>query len=59
MVYDSFADSFEMDMGYADSFRPWGMSAFDDREQMQALLGDPTDIPNGCRRWVSGQFDLA
>jgi hypothetical protein len=45
-----------MDMGYADSFRLWGMSAFDDREQMQGLLGDPTDIPESWRSWVSEQL---
>jgi hypothetical protein len=50
---DSFADSFEMDMGYADAFRNWGMAAFDDREQMNRFLGD---IPEGWMTWVAEHF---
>jgi hypothetical protein len=53
---NTFADSFEMDMGYADAFRLWGMSAFDDREQMQCLLGDPANIPESWRGWVAKHF---
>jgi hypothetical protein len=52
---DAFADSFEMDMGYADAIRLWGMSAFDDREHLQRYLGDG-DLPASWRVWVSEQF---
>jgi hypothetical protein len=44
---DAFADTFEMDMGYADAFRLWGMSAFDDRRQMERLIG--SSVPENWR----------
>jgi hypothetical protein len=52
---DTFAGSFELDMGYTDAFRLWGMSAFDDREQMQSLLGD-SGPPASWHTWVSEHF---
>lgn len=50
-----FADSFEMDMGYVDAFRLWGMSAFDDREHLQRYL-DATAMPARWAGWIAEQF---
>lgn len=50
-----FADSFDDEMGYADAFRLWGMSALDDREQLQPYL---SDAPEAWRRWCAEQFPL-
>lgn len=54
---DDFADSFAMDMGYADAFRLWGMSAFDDREHLYRSLGD-SKIPANWEEWIAQQFYL-
>lgn len=50
-----FADSFEMNMGYADAFRLWLMSAFDDREHLRRTLG-PAEVPQSWEEWLSEQF---
>jgi hypothetical protein len=50
-----FTNSFEMDMGYVDAFRLWGMSAFDDREHLQRYL-DATAMPARWASWISEQF---
>lgn len=52
-----FADSFEIDMGYADAFRLWLMAAFDDREHMQRTLG--REPPANWQQWMVDQFHLA
>jgi hypothetical protein len=46
-----FRDSFEMDMGYIDAFRLWGMSAIDDREQIEAHLR-AAPPPEAWAAWV-------
>jgi hypothetical protein len=50
MKLDDFADSFELDMGYVDAFRLWGMSSFDDHEQVQRYLS-ATGAPDEWKRW--------
>ncbi len=52
-----FADSFEMDMGFVDAFRLWGMSAFDDREHLQHYL-DATKLPQNWEDWIAEQFHV-
>jgi hypothetical protein len=47
-----FADSFEDDMGYVDAFRLWGMSVFDDAEQLRRYL-DATRAPSNWGAWVA------
>ncbi|AGP38585.1 hypothetical protein BE04_35610 [Sorangium cellulosum] len=53
-----FADSFEDDMGYVDAFRLWGMSAFDDAEQLRRYL-EATRMPPGWQDWVAEQLPVA
>jgi hypothetical protein len=55
LTFDDFADSFENDMGYVDAFRLWGMSSFDDREQLQRYLA-ATEAPEPWERWTTEQF---
>jgi hypothetical protein len=50
-----FEDSFEDNMGYVDAFRLWGMSVFDDSEQLQRYL-DETKIPKSWKPWVAEHF---
>jgi hypothetical protein len=57
LTLDDFADSFEEDMGYVDAFRFWGMSSFDDREQLQRYL-TATEAPEVWERWSAKQFLL-
>lgn len=57
LTLDDFADSFDEDMGYVDAFRLWGMSAFDDRDQMRRYL-DATGMPESWAGWVAEQFSL-
>lgn len=52
-----FGDSFNNDMGYVDAFRLWGMSSFDDREQLQSYLA-ATKAPEVWQHWTSEQFLL-
>ncbi|HEU4532764.1 MAG TPA: BON domain-containing protein, partial [Polyangiaceae bacterium] len=47
-----FADSFEDDMGYADAFRLWGMSAFDDEAQRERYL-ETAPVPPAWAAWVA------
>jgi hypothetical protein len=51
---EDFADSFEMDMGYADAFRLWVMSAFDDCAHLGRCLGPA--VPGEWEEWVEEQF---
>lgn len=53
-----FADSFEDDMGYVDAFRLWGMSAFDDADQLRRYL-DATRMPPDWEAWVAEQLPVA
>lgn len=55
---DDFADTFEDDMGCADAFRLWGISALDDREQLEYHLG-PDGAPEDWRAWMDEQFHVA
>ena len=48
---DDFTDSFEMDMGYADAFRLWIMSAFDDDRLLRKMF-QKTGIPDNWVEWV-------
>jgi hypothetical protein len=57
MTFDDFADSFEDDMGYVDAFRLWGMSSFDDHEQLQCYL-TANEVPELWQRWSEEQFLL-
>jgi hypothetical protein len=50
-----FTDSFADDMGYVDAFRLWGMSCFDDREQVQRYLAAGA-APAVWRRWCEERF---
>lgn len=50
-----FANTFDMDMRFTDAFRHWGMSAFDDREQLQKYLAE-YDAPETWARWCEEQF---
>lgn len=52
-----FADSFEMDMGYADAFRLWIMSAFDDDMLLRKLLQE-SGVPSDWAPWVDEQADF-
>jgi hypothetical protein len=49
---DSFADSFDDDMGYADAFRLWLMSAFDDRPMLTRYLATQPAAPEAWREWL-------
>jgi hypothetical protein len=55
LSFTDFADSFEMDMGYVDAFRLWGMSAFDDREQLQRYF-TVTEAPEAWQIWSVERF---
>jgi hypothetical protein len=57
LALDDFTDSFDEDMGYVDAFRLWGMSTFDDREQMGRYL-EATGMPESWEGWVAEQFLL-
>jgi hypothetical protein len=57
LTFDDFKDSFENDMGYVDAFRLWGMSSFDDREQLQRYLRS-TEAPQDWERWTRERFLL-
>lgn len=50
-----FVDSFDDDMGYVDAFRLWGMSAFDDAQQLRRYL-EATQMPPGWEAWIADQF---
>lgn len=51
-----FADSFEDDMPYTDAFRLWGMSAFDDDEQIRRYL-DQYPVPDASwTKWIAEQL---
>jgi hypothetical protein len=50
-----FADSFDDDMGYVDAFRLWGMSAFDDGDQLRRYLAT-APVPAAWEAWVAEQL---
>lgn len=53
-----FADSFEHDMPYADAFRLWGMSAFDDDGQIRRYL-DQYRLPDASwMQWIAEQLRI-
>jgi hypothetical protein len=52
LTFDDFAGSFKDEMGYVDAFRLWGMSSFDDREQLQRYL-TATEAPEAWERWTA------
>ncbi|PRP90127.1 hypothetical protein ENSA5_67450 [Enhygromyxa salina] len=54
----SFEDSFDDDMGYADAFRLWLMSAFDDRPTLARYLATQREAPEAWRAWLSEQVFL-
>lgn len=49
---DAFKDTYDDDMGYADAFRLWTVSAFDDAEHFQRYLGSFSNPPQSWRRWL-------
>lgn len=52
-----FADTFDMDMGYVDAFRLWGMSVFDDRPHIDRYT-QSTAMPETWQEWIDEQFHL-
>lgn len=52
-----FKDSFEMDMGYADAFRLWGMSVFDDQPMIDRYT-KTTEISEAWAEWMREQFSM-
>lgn len=57
LTLDDFVDSFEDDMGYVDAFRNWGMSSFDDGEQLWRYLA-ANNAPDAWVGWCQAQFLL-
>lgn len=51
-----FVDSFEDDMAYADAFRLWGMSAFDDDEQIRHYLEQYPPPDASWTQWIAEQL---
>jgi hypothetical protein len=49
VALSSFADTFEAGMGYSDAFRLWVISAFDDTEHRDEVIGP---APPGWKDWV-------
>lgn len=52
-----FADTFDMDMGYVDAFRLWGMSVFDDRPHIDRYT-QSTAMPETWQEWIDEQFHV-
>lgn len=52
-----FADTFDMNMGYVDAFRLWGMSALDDRPHMDRYARS-TSMPDVWQAWIDENFHL-
>jgi hypothetical protein len=48
-------NSFEWDRSYADAVRPYGKSAFDDREHLQRYL-TATEAPEAWQNWCLERF---
>jgi hypothetical protein len=46
-------DSFELEMGYADAYRLWIMSSFDDDRMLRQLL---SDVPSAWEAWIEEQM---
>lgn len=46
-----FANTFEMNMGYADAFRLWIISGFDDDKLLREML-QPRGIPSEWTEWI-------
>ena len=57
LTLDDFTDSFEEDMGFVEAFRLWGMSSFDDREQLHRYLAK-TNAPPAWPPWCAEHFLL-
>lgn len=55
LTLDDFTDSFEMDMGFTDAFRNWGLSAFDDLAYLKRYLAE-TEAPEVWHSWCMNQF---
>jgi hypothetical protein len=54
---EDFGDTFDMDMGYVDAFRLWGMSAFDDKPTIERFQRE-TRMPESWSAWMDEQFFL-
>jgi hypothetical protein len=52
-----FADTFDMDMGYVDAFRLWGMSVFDDLPHIDWYT-QSTAMPETWKEWIDEQFHV-
>jgi hypothetical protein len=48
---DDFEDTFDMDMGYVDAFRLWGMSVFDDQVMVDQYT-QGTSMPKEWKDWA-------
>ena len=54
---NDFQDSFDMDMGYVDAFRLWGMSAFDDQLMIDEYT-QSTAMPAEWKEWMVEHFHI-
>ncbi len=54
---DDFKDSFDLDMGYVDAFRLWGMSVFDDQPMIDRYT-ENTRMPDEWKEWMSAEFSM-
>ena len=52
-----FADTLDLDMGYVDAFRLWGMSALDDAQQLRRYL-EAAHAPPGWEQWIADRLPL-
>jgi hypothetical protein len=51
---EDFKDSFEMDMEYADAYRLWIMSSFDDDIMLKTVISD-TELSKEWKSWINEQ----
>ncbi|MEM7156310.1 MAG: hypothetical protein AAF799_25880 [Myxococcota bacterium] len=56
--HSSFEDSYDDDMGYADAFRLWLMSTFDDRPTSRAYLATQPAVPEDWQPWLRAELAL-
>jgi hypothetical protein len=55
LTLSNFEDSFDDDMGYVDAFRLWGITALDDREQLEIYL-TVNNAPEEWENWAQEQL---
>jgi len=54
----SFEDSYDDDMGYADAFRLWLMSSFDDWPTWESYAATQPTVPDDWASWVQSELAL-